>query len=211
MVVFQTDKSGRFWVNSLANYRKLVRPHVECAPQISRAGHDTIENALTAHGISWVRMLSAGENSRQEIDRQGIKIRMVEKAGRSVKSPLQHSNQFKKRICSREGCPVCPTEMKGLLDKNGVNYVITSCENVYKGETSKNAYIRGKQHLDEYNNKMGKSVMWRHCRELHEIVLQIFKMRVTGQYQNDAMLRQIAEAVRINNCPIDKRINDRTE
>ena len=36
-------------------------------------------------------------------------------------------------------------------------------------------------------------------------------MRVTGQYRNDAMLRQIAEAVRINDCHIDKRINNKTE
>ena len=54
-------------------------------------------------------------------------------------------------------------------------------------------------------------MMWRHCRERHENVLQEFKMRVTGQYRNDAMLRQIAEAVRINDCYIDKRINNKTE
>ena len=27
------------------------------------------------------------------------------------------------------------------------------------GQTSKNAHTQGKQHLDEYNNKAGKSVM----------------------------------------------------
>jgi hypothetical protein len=36
-------------------------------------------------------------------------------------------------------------------------------------------------------------------------------MKVTGQYRNDAMLRQIAEAVRINNSDIDSRINNKTE
>ena len=148
-----------------------------------------------------------------EIDCQGIKIRIVEKAGRSVKSLLQRSDPFKERVCSREGCFVCTTEKKGSCDKNGVNYAITctNCENVYNGETSKNAYTRGKQHLDEYENKAGKSVLWRHCRERHENELQEFKMRVTGQYRNDSMLRQIAEAVRINNCDIDKRINNKTE
>ena len=61
-----------------------------------------------------------------------------------------------------------------------------------------NAYTRGKQNLNEYNNKLGKSVMRRHCQECHENELQELKMRVTGQYWNDAMLRQIAEAVQIN-------------
>ena len=85
---------------------------------------------------------------------------------------------------------------KETCDKNGVNYIITctSCENVYNGETSKNAYTPGKQHLDEYNSKAETSVMWRR-RECRENVLQIFKMQVTGQYQNDAILRQIAKAV----------------
>ena len=94
-------------------------------------------------------------------------------------------------------------------DKNGVNYVVTCtyCENVYNGETSKNAYTRGKQHLDEYNNKSGKSVML----DIVEKVTKNLKMRVKGQYRNDAMLRKIAEAVRINNCHIDNRINNKTE
>ena len=60
-----------------------------------------------------------------EIDRQGIKIHIVEKSGRSVKSFLQRSDQFKERICSQEGCVVCNTEQKGSCDKNEVNYVIT--------------------------------------------------------------------------------------
>ena len=148
-----------------------------------------------------------------EINRQGIKIRVVEKAGRSVKSILQRSDSFKKRRCGRESCFVCNTEGKGSCDKNGINYAITcvSCENVYHGETSKNAFTRGKQHLDEYSNKAAKSVLWRHCRERHDNQIQEFKMKVTGQYRNDAMLRQIAEAVRINNSDIDSRINNKTE
>ena len=150
---------------------------------------------------------------QSEINRQGIKIRVVEKAGRSIKSMLQRSDPFKERRCGRESCFVCTTEGKGSCDKNGINYAVTctSCENVYHGETSKNAFTRGKQHLDEYRNKASKSVLWRHCRERHENQLQEFKMRVTGQYRNDAMLRQIAEAVRINNHDIESRINNKTE
>ena len=150
---------------------------------------------------------------QSEINRQGIKIRVVEKAGRSIKSMLQRSDPFKERRCGRESCFVCTTEGKESCDKNGINYAVTctSCENVYHGETSKNAFTRGKQHLDEYRNKASKSVLWRHCRERHENQLQEFKMRVTGQYRNDAMLRQIAEAVRINNHDIESRINNKTE
>ena len=103
----------------------------------------------------------------------------MEKAGQSVKSLIQHWDPFKERICGREGCFVCNTEMKGSCEKNGVNYVImcASCENFFNRKTSKNAYTRGKQYFDEYNNKVGISVMWRHCRERYENELQEFKMR----------------------------------
>ena len=105
-----------------------------------------------------------------------------------------------------------------MCDKNGVNYVITclGCENSgqkgeYIGETSKNAYTRGKQHQDEYRKQSSESVLWRHCQERHNNERQEFTMRVTGQYRNDAMLRQIAESVRINNSHPDSRINNKTE
>ena len=63
LVVFQTDKSGRFSVDTPDNYRESVMPHVGDDPQVSQNDHDAIDKTLTAHGISWVRMLSAGENS----------------------------------------------------------------------------------------------------------------------------------------------------
>ena len=66
LVVFQTDKSGRFSVDTPDNYRESVMPHVGDDPQVSQNDHDAIDKTLTAHGISWVRMLSAGENSRHE-------------------------------------------------------------------------------------------------------------------------------------------------
>ena len=40
--------------------------------------------------------------------------------------------------------------------------------------------------------------MWRHCKEKHGGVIQDFPMDITGYYWNAAMLRQITEAVRIN-------------
>ena len=94
---------------------------------------------------------------QEEINRHDIKIRVVEKAGRSVKSMLQRSDPFKPRTCGRALCFICETERKGSCNKNRANYVITcvGCENSgkkgeYHGETSKNAYTRGRQHQDKY-------------------------------------------------------------
>ena len=68
-----------------------------------------------------------------------------------------------------------------------------------------------KKHLEEFDRRTESSVIWRHCRERHGGEIQDFKMNITGSYRNDAMLRQISEAVRINDTPREQLINSRTE
>ena len=55
------------------------------------------------------------------------------------------------------------------------------------------------------------SPLWRPCVEEHDAELQSFQMSVTGTYKNDAMLRQITEAVQIENTATDTLMNDRAE
>ena len=68
---------------------------------------------------------------QEEINQNDIKIRVLEKTGRSMKSLLQRSGPFKPRKCGRALCFICETKKKGSCDKNEVNYVITcvGCEN----------------------------------------------------------------------------------
>ena len=82
---------------------------------------------------------------------------------------------------------------------------------VYHGETSKNSYTRGLQHLGDLDGQRETSVMWRHCREKHGGALVDFKMGITGHYRNDTMMRQIAEAVRINRTDDNELINNKSE
>ena len=153
-----------------------------------------------------------------EIDRHGLRIRAVEKAGRTVKSALQRSNPFRSASCGRDNCLICETGGRGSCLKEGVNYDIAcvGCEEmghsrVYKGESSKNGFTRGKKHLQELDGKAAAAVMWRHCREHHGDVVQDFRMSITGNYQNDAMLRQITEAVQIEHTDKEHLINNKTE
>ena len=69
------------------------------------------------------------------------------------------------------------------------------------------AYTKGKEHMESMERREEKSALWRHCKEKYNAVLQEFKMAVTGVYSKDAMLRQIAEGVRINKVPAEKLIN----
>ena len=91
---------------------------------------------------------------------------MVEKARRSIKSMIQRSDPFQPERCDRESCLVCDAGGKGSCDKEGVTYAITcvdcaekGVERVYQGETSKNAYTRGKKHLDDLDGRRFVSVM----------------------------------------------------
>ena len=58
---------------------------------------------------------------------------------------------------------------------------------------------------------LNNSPLWRHCLEQHGGEVQTFLMSVTGTFKNDAMLRQITEAVQINNMEVGERMNDRAE
>ena len=88
------------------------------------------------------------------------------------------------------------------------------CEerNDYKGESGSNAYTRGEKHKTDLNARNAtNSPLWRHCRDVHNGDLQEFQMNVTGTFKDDAMLRQIMEAVQIENVEPAKLMNTRAE
>ena len=67
--------------------------------------------------------------------------------------------------------------------------------------------------IDDFNKKLDKSVLWKHCRNKHSGQTEgiEFKMNVAGVYHRDPMKRQIAEAVRIQETTPNKLMNDKTE
>ena len=177
-----------------------------------RGGYESVIFVQSTPGSELKRKFQA------EIDRVGLRIRVVEKAGRSVKSALQKSDPFQIAGCGRGACLICEKNGRGSCSKDGINYEIScvGCEEdnhggKYHGESSKNGFTRGKKHLEEFDRRAESSVIWRHCRERHGGEIQDFKMNITGNYRNDAMLRQISEAVRINDTPREQLINNRTE
>ena len=100
---------------------------------------------------------------------------------------------------------LCKSGGRGSCRVNNVEYNIkcVGCkednavlDSVYKGETYRNCYVRGKEHLKDLDNKLENSSLWRHCREKHGSEVQKFEMNQIASYRNDSMLRQIMEAVR---------------
>ena len=60
VVVFQTDKSSRFSVDSIDNYKLACQPHIRGDEAIPMKQYDCIEQHLSAHSVMWSRMLRMG-------------------------------------------------------------------------------------------------------------------------------------------------------
>ena len=63
VVIFQTDKSGRFSVDTPTNYRETAVPHIAGAPIVELGEHDELEKKMNAHSVMWMKMLNAGEEN----------------------------------------------------------------------------------------------------------------------------------------------------
>ena len=63
VVVFQTDKSGRFAVDTRENYVEATMPHIVGDAIVEEAVHLRAQKEANAHSVMWTRMLKAGENS----------------------------------------------------------------------------------------------------------------------------------------------------
>lgn len=136
----------------------------------------------------------------RDVKDSGVKIKIVEKAGTSVKRMLQRSDPFKERKCTRDDCIVCRTEGKGPCKATNAVYKIkcTECSQIYIGETSRNVYTRGKEHLREMDYRKESSVLWKHAKEIHKGIIPNYTCDVAELFQKDSLLRQVSEAVRIN-------------
>ena len=154
---------------------------------------------------------------QKEIAKSGLRIKVIERTGTTLKNKLQVSNPFKPRHCNRGDCFVCSSGGTGNCNTESITYEVEclgdcTVKDLYKGESAHNAFTRGKKHMTDLNGRnVSNSPLWRHCRDSHSSMMQDFKMRVTGTFKNDAMLRQISEAVQIENTDQQRLMNTRAE
>ena len=95
----------------------------------------------------------------------------------------------------------------------------------YKGETGRNAYSRGVEHLEHLEaNDEDKSVLWLHSKHHHQNIKKKkqnkhhhqsrrdvkYSMKVTGAFQ-DPLDRQIMEKIQIQNFKGPVLMNRRSE
>lgn len=136
---------------------------------------------------------------RSALMKHGLRIRVVEKSGRMLKSILCRSDPFANKNCGNDTCAACATGTIGCKVRDTV-YKITcdTCNDTYIGETSRSVGERFNEHLRAYRNKKRSSVFAQHVEEVHEGVMQPLRLDVLARCPGDTMKRQVAEAVFIH-------------
>ena len=152
------------------------------------------------------------------IKKHKVNIKVVEKAGKQIKTTLQTSDPFKQNKCQDEECFPCKTNKTNKptnCRKDGIIYTITcdECQAIYVGESARNANCRGREHVNDYEKNKECSIMRRHkqLHHQHDTHEPKYTMTVKQIYGDRCMDRQISENIQINNIPNIDRINNKVE
>ena len=151
------------------------------------------------------------ERCREEFRKAGLKVKVVERSGRSIKSKLVKSNPFKKQGCGRAGCQVCALggdvdcrarEVLYKISCEGTDVNGALCQNVnYEGETSRSTGERFGGHMSVLKSKIEKtrqgSFLYKHMWESHNGEIPPLKLEILKKFPGDPALRQATEAVSI--------------
>ena len=152
----------------------------------------------------------------KEIQKLKIKIKVIEKSGKSIKKTTQKSDPFGKTKCTKKECWICKAENGGNCRTPGVTYKVTcatetECNKAYTGNTARSAYTRGEEHRRDFENKVETSVLWKHHRENHAGRDAIYKIDIIDKCRNNPLERQLYEAVRIRRMDTTTSLNNKGE
>ena len=148
---------------------------------------------------------------------EGVRFRIIETGGRTIKSMVQKSNPTATTGCEELGCLPCKTGKGegGDCRRCGVNYSIECqlCPDgqkcLYHGETARNLFTRGKDHEKSYERNLQKSFMLKHQRQNHHNRPGSYTAKVTATAK-DCLTRQVREAVNLRRSEVTT-LNSKTE
>ena len=134
----------------------------------------------------------------------GIDVVFIERTGYSIQNQLEKADPFEEDGCERDDCFPCEEEGSGTrCERRGAGYDIicgTCVEPVarYSGQTGRNSYIRGREHLRGYANKKEGNVLMEHDKEYHGGEGKTkFTMKIRRIYGRDNTRRMVNEAAEI--------------
>ena len=158
----------------------------------------------------------------EELKGTKISISVQERGGRQLGQVLGTSvpGANERKHCQRPRCFPCNSGQEGVCRRTGVGYQINCkrCEepiSKYAGETGRNLYMRGGEHMTDCEKKAKEKPLWKHIIEKHEGRMEIdtfehFEMIQTGVFFKPQR-RKANEGVRISHLDPETRMNSRDE
>ena len=130
-----------------------------------------------------------------------LRFKIIEKGGQTIERAVMKPNPIGSEGCDKSDCIVCKENGKNC-HKGNVCYTmeckVEGCDAGYDGETHRNAYTRGKEHMQKYNRGDESSFIYKHQVEKHNSQPAKFEMKVVKSFK-DPLSRQVTEAVMIKN------------
>ena len=166
--------------------------------------------------VMFVQPTKDGELKRkvQEVARRnGVKVKVVERAGLTMKKVLQRSDPYGKKDCGRSDCPVCQFGQVGVCRSRGCGYQL-KCKadsRKYKGQTGRSVYERVKEEMRDWEKKDEKSPLWRHSQLFHQGRGFVLEVKVIDRSFGKPSRRLITEAVEIEKLKEDETMNSKQE
>ena len=151
--------------------------------------------------------------------KRDIKVKVVERRGRTVKDRLQKSNPFPLRKCGKNDCVLCIENMGVDCRKRGVVYEVfckeEGCDKKYIGQTGRTLYERMKGHVNQNGRKkangeeegLGMGALQKHKSEDHGGHAYAYGVRVLDNAYGRPSRRMISEGVRIGSLREDNCFN----
>ena len=199
----ETERNGGRPVNRLRSFNKWERRKERMKKRLNWYKKDKYSTILyvpcTPRSTLARRLKEVEVRGRQD---RKWRVKIVEKGGQTLRSQLSKSDPWAGEKCDKATCFPCRKSGGGNCRRKNVGYRITceECKADYHGETSRNMFTRGEEHLRALNNKARDSVLWSHCISDHDGQEPSFSMKACG-YFNDPLTRQINESVRIHTSP----------
>ena len=166
--------------------------------------YDSVLFVPATHGSQLAKEIRGLE----EANRQGRKtrIRVVELTGQTVRNTLAQNYPWKFGGCGVQDCFHCSTTKKFTTSCRtpGVGYriICTLCEASgalaeYQGESGRNMFTRGKEHLREFFGGVSSNCMVIHSKTHHQGSKQLsYRMEPSGTFRTP-LDRQLDESLRL--------------
>ena len=146
-----------------------------------------------------------------------VKVKVVEKMNRTVKSTLQRSNPFGWKPCGRMDCYSCNHGIQINCRTRGCVYEIgcVECQLViekqYRGQTGRSEYERTKEHIEKWEAKADDSYLHKHAVQYHNGESFNIDIKILAQCYGKPTTRMITEAVMIEELPEENSLNSKSE